>query len=93
MSSPQWNPGRSNGRGVGAWRVRTVVSGRLRARPKVLNVALVSPMPCRRRRMLGGGRVLVVVVFGAVIEMFRCGGKSAWVGVFVGIFLFFSFVY
>ena len=43
--------------------------------------------------MLGGGRVLVVVVFGAVIEMFRYGGKSAWVGVFVGIFLFFCFVY
>lgn len=40
--------------------------------------------------MLGGGRVVVVVVFGDVIEMVRCGGKSDWVGAFVGIFLVFS---
>lgn len=82
-SSPQWNPPRSKGRGKGAWIVRTVVSGRCRARPKGVKPVAESPRPWRRRRMFGEGPD--VGVGGRVIVIGRFGGKSAWEGVFVGI--------
>ena len=77
MSSPQWKPPRSKGKGVGAWREMHVVSGRASCRPSVVKEAEVSPRPCRRTSTLvgwedaGGGGVMV---------RWMEGGKSDWVG-------------
>ena len=61
----------------------TVVSGRLRARPKEAKPAAESPMPWSRRRMLGVG-VEVGVEGGSVMVTVRLDGKSDCVGILVG---------
>lgn len=68
---------------LGAWRVITVVSGRLRAWAKRVKFSAVSPRPWRRRRRFVGGCWFLVFVFvlgfggGLVIVRGRLGGKSA----------------
>lgn len=78
ISSPQWKPPRSKGRGVGACRDMQQVSGRESWRERVVKGERVSPRPCRRRRTFwgewgGGGG-------GGVIVRDREGGKSEAVG-------------
>lgn len=82
-SSPQWKPPRSKGSGAGAWMVTTVVSGRFMARPKEVKPVAESPMPWSRRRMFGVGAE-VAVEGGRVMVTVRLEGKSAWVGILVG---------
>lgn len=69
------------------WMVMMVVSGRRRAWAKFVKEAAVSPSPWRRRRMFGDGDVAGVVGEGLVIVTVKLG-KSAVVGVLVGIFSF-----
>ena len=52
MSSPQWKPPRSNGRGVGACKEMHVVSGRASCLPRLVKETEVSPRPWRRMRTL-----------------------------------------
>lgn len=70
----------------------TVVSGRCRARPKGVKPAAESPRPWSRSRIFGEG--LEVGFGGSVMVTVRLEGKSAWVGVLVGmvnVVFFFSF--
>lgn len=62
---------------LGAWRVITVVSGRLRAWAKRVKFWAVSPRPWRRRRRFVGGWFVLGFGGGLVIVRGRLGGKSA----------------
>ncbi len=83
MSSPQWYPPRSKGKGVGACSEMQVVSGKASCFPRLVKEALVSPRPCRRMSAFIGW---VDNEGGGVMVSWMLEGKSLVVGWWPGMF-------
>ena len=76
MSSPQWNPPRSNGTGVGACTAMHTVLGRQSCLAKSVNDAFVSPRPWSNMSTFTascefGGGVMDNVILGGKSEAIR----------------------